>query len=134
VIDNPSCKKKTMSRMTYMQSWKSHRLTSHTWLGLNPQIGRPLSSIVVPLVYFFIYRIKNVLFFIFLMSFSLYLSFKLCKVNLFSIQSVHRKLVQTIFFQNVFFGALYIVYIFQISSLWVVRTKSLINSYKTFHP
>jgi hypothetical protein len=40
--------------MTYMQSWKSHRLTSHTWLGLNPQIGRPLSRIVVPLVYFFI--------------------------------------------------------------------------------
>jgi hypothetical protein len=26
---------------------------SHTWLGLNPQIGRPLSGIVVPLVYFF---------------------------------------------------------------------------------
>jgi hypothetical protein len=37
--------------MTYMRSWKSHRLTSHTWLGLNPQIGRPLSKIVVPLVY-----------------------------------------------------------------------------------
>jgi hypothetical protein len=37
--------------MTYMRSWKSHRLTSHTWLGLNPQIGRrPLSRIVVPLV------------------------------------------------------------------------------------
>jgi hypothetical protein len=32
--------------MTYMQSWKSHRLTSHTWLGLNPQIRRPLSRIV----------------------------------------------------------------------------------------
>jgi hypothetical protein len=31
--------------MTYMRSWKSHRLTSHTWLGLNPQIGRPLSNI-----------------------------------------------------------------------------------------
>jgi hypothetical protein len=43
-----------MSRMTYMQSWKSLRLTSHTWLGLNPQIGRPLSRIVVPLVYFFL--------------------------------------------------------------------------------
>jgi hypothetical protein len=27
--------------MTYMRSWKSLRLTSHTWLGLNPQIGRP---------------------------------------------------------------------------------------------
>jgi hypothetical protein len=39
--------------MTYMPSWKSHRLTSHTWLGLNPQIGRPLSKIVVPLVYLF---------------------------------------------------------------------------------
>jgi hypothetical protein len=40
--------------MTYMRSWKSHRLTSHTWLGLNPQIGRSLSRIVVPLVYFFL--------------------------------------------------------------------------------
>jgi hypothetical protein len=29
--------------MTYIRSWKSHR---HTWLGLNPQIGRPLSRIV----------------------------------------------------------------------------------------
>jgi hypothetical protein len=27
-----------------MRSCKSHRLTSHTWLGLNPQIGRPLSK------------------------------------------------------------------------------------------
>jgi hypothetical protein len=35
-----------------MRSWKSHRLTSHTWLGLNRQIGRPLSRIVEPLVYF----------------------------------------------------------------------------------
>jgi hypothetical protein len=32
--------------MTYMRSWKSHRLTSHAWLGLNPQIGRPLLRIV----------------------------------------------------------------------------------------
>jgi hypothetical protein len=32
--------------MTYMRSWESHRLTSNTWLGLNPQIGRPLSRIV----------------------------------------------------------------------------------------
>jgi hypothetical protein len=40
-----------MSRMTYMRSWKSLRLTSHAWLGLNPQIGRPLSRIVVPLVF-----------------------------------------------------------------------------------
>jgi hypothetical protein len=40
--------------MTYMRSWKSLRLTSHTWLGLNPQIGRPLSRIVVPLVCFFL--------------------------------------------------------------------------------
>jgi hypothetical protein len=39
--------------MTYTRSWKSLRLTLHTWLGLNPQIGRPLSRIVVPLVYFF---------------------------------------------------------------------------------
>jgi hypothetical protein len=35
-----------MSRMTYMRSWKSLRLTSHTWLGLNPQIGRTLLRIV----------------------------------------------------------------------------------------
>jgi hypothetical protein len=52
-----------MSRMTYMRSWKSHRLTSHTRLGLNPQIGRPLSRIVVPLVYFlflFLYYRVNV--------------------------------------------------------------------------
>jgi hypothetical protein len=39
--------------MTYMQSWKSHRLTSHTWLGLNPQIGRPLSSIVGTIIFFY---------------------------------------------------------------------------------
>jgi hypothetical protein len=47
--------------MTYMQSWKSLGLTSHTWLGLNPQIGRPLSRIVVPLVYFvyFLYFWSN---------------------------------------------------------------------------
>jgi hypothetical protein len=32
--------------MSYMRSWKGHRLTSHTYLGLNPQIGRPLSRIV----------------------------------------------------------------------------------------
>jgi hypothetical protein len=32
--------------MTYIPSWKSHRLILHTWLGLNPQIGRPLSRIV----------------------------------------------------------------------------------------
>jgi hypothetical protein len=37
-----------------MRSWKSLRLTSHTWLGLNPQIGRPLSRIVVPLVYLYL--------------------------------------------------------------------------------
>jgi hypothetical protein len=45
--------------MTYMRSWKSHRLTSHTWikkhgwLGLNPQIGRPLSRIVGAIGLFF---------------------------------------------------------------------------------
>jgi hypothetical protein len=44
--------------MTYMRSWKSLRLTSHTWLGLNPQIVRPLSRIVVPLVYFFFFKQK----------------------------------------------------------------------------
>jgi hypothetical protein len=43
-----------MSRMTYMQSWKSHRLTSHTWLGLNPQFGRPLSRIVGAIGLFFL--------------------------------------------------------------------------------
>jgi hypothetical protein len=49
-----------MSRMTYMRSWKSHRITSHTWLGLNPQIGRPLSRIVVPLVYLFMRGVKKI--------------------------------------------------------------------------
>jgi hypothetical protein len=39
--------------MTYMRSCKSHRLTSHTWLGLNPQIGRPLSRIVGAIGLFF---------------------------------------------------------------------------------
>jgi hypothetical protein len=29
------------------------------WLGLNPQIGRPLSRIVVPLVYFFIFMTQT---------------------------------------------------------------------------
>jgi hypothetical protein len=42
-----------------MRSWKSLRLTSHTWLGLNPQIGRPLSRIVVPLVYFLLFSFCN---------------------------------------------------------------------------
>jgi hypothetical protein len=42
-----------MPRMTYMRSWKSHRLPSHTWLGLNPQIGRPLSRIVGAIGLFF---------------------------------------------------------------------------------
>jgi hypothetical protein len=37
---------------------KSLWLTSHTWLGLNPQIGRPLSRIVVPLVYFCLSKVK----------------------------------------------------------------------------
>jgi hypothetical protein len=32
-----------------MRSWKSHRLTNIHGLGLNPQIGRPLSSIIVPM-------------------------------------------------------------------------------------
>jgi hypothetical protein len=39
--------------MTYMRSWKSHRLTSNTWLGLNPQIGRPLSRIVGAIGFFY---------------------------------------------------------------------------------
>jgi hypothetical protein len=40
--------------MTYMRSWKSHRLTSHTWFGLYQQIGRPLSRIVGATGFFFI--------------------------------------------------------------------------------
>jgi hypothetical protein len=46
-----------MSRMTYMRSWKSQRLPSHTWLGLSPQIGRPLSRIVgaIGLLFFFLF-------------------------------------------------------------------------------
>jgi kynureninase len=53
--------------MTYIKSWKSHRLTSHTWLGLNPQIGRPLSRIVgaigfkVIVIYLRIYEYHSVL-------------------------------------------------------------------------
>jgi hypothetical protein len=39
--------------MTYMRGWKSHRLTSHTWLGLTPQIGRPFSRIVGAIGFFF---------------------------------------------------------------------------------
>jgi hypothetical protein len=38
--------------MTYMRSWKSHRLTSYRWLGLNPHIGRPLSRIVGAIGFF----------------------------------------------------------------------------------
>jgi hypothetical protein len=42
-----------MSRMTYMRSWKSlGKVTSHTWLGLTPQIGRPLSRIVGAIGFF----------------------------------------------------------------------------------
>jgi hypothetical protein len=49
-----------MSRMTYMRSCKSHRLTSHnTWLGRNPQIGRPLSRIVGAIGLFFIFLISS---------------------------------------------------------------------------
>jgi hypothetical protein len=42
--------------MTYMRSWKSHRLTSYTRLSLNPQnfIGRPLSRIVGAIGFFFV--------------------------------------------------------------------------------
>jgi hypothetical protein len=48
--------------MTYMRSWKSHRLTSHTWLGLNPQIGRPLSRIVGPIgLLFFLFLCQRYL-------------------------------------------------------------------------
>jgi hypothetical protein len=46
--------------MTYMRIWKSHRLTSHTWIGLNPQIGRP-QGLSVPLVYFYFYLNSGVL-------------------------------------------------------------------------
>jgi hypothetical protein len=45
--------------MTYMWNWKSHRLTSHTWLGLNPQIGRPLSRIVGAIGLFFYLLVKK---------------------------------------------------------------------------
>jgi hypothetical protein len=54
-----------MSRMTYMRSWKSHRFTLHTWLGLNPQIGRPLSRIVGAIglfclcLYFLVYYLNR---------------------------------------------------------------------------
>jgi hypothetical protein len=48
-----------MSRMTYMRTWKSHQLTSHTWLGLNPQIGGPLSRIVGAIGLFFL--LNNIL-------------------------------------------------------------------------
>jgi hypothetical protein len=51
VLTIQSCKKSTMFRMI-MRSWKSHRFTLHTWLGLNPQIERPHSRIVVQLVFF----------------------------------------------------------------------------------
>jgi hypothetical protein len=46
--------------MTYMRSWKSRRLTSHTWLGVNPQIGRPLSRIVGAIdLFFFISSVRK---------------------------------------------------------------------------
>jgi hypothetical protein len=44
-----------------MRSWKSHRLTSHTWLGLNPKIGRPLSRTVGAIgLFLFIISISTV--------------------------------------------------------------------------
>jgi hypothetical protein len=36
-----------------MRSWKRLRLTSHTWLGLNPQIGRP-TTILNPFKFYII--------------------------------------------------------------------------------
>jgi hypothetical protein len=57
VLTIQSFKKLTMSRMIFMRSWKTHRLTHMHGLGLNPQIARPLSRIVVPLVYFFYGRL-----------------------------------------------------------------------------
>jgi hypothetical protein len=39
-----------------MRSWKSHRLTSHTWLGLNLQFGRIVGAIGL----FFFYLFKNI--------------------------------------------------------------------------
>jgi hypothetical protein len=45
--------------MTYMRIWKKSSTYSHTWLGLNPQIGRPLSRIVVPLVYFLFFKVHT---------------------------------------------------------------------------
>jgi hypothetical protein len=47
--------------MTYMRGWKSYRLTSHTWLDLNSQIGRPLSRIVGAIGLFFFLLIFNIL-------------------------------------------------------------------------
>jgi hypothetical protein len=47
-----SCKKYTMSRMTYMRLEKSSTY-SHTWLGLNPQIATPLCHWFI---FWFIYR------------------------------------------------------------------------------
>jgi hypothetical protein len=55
--------------MTYMMSRKNHRLTSHTWLGLTPQIGRPLSRIGGAIGFFRYEEITLKLFF-----------YKLCKV------------------------------------------------------
>jgi hypothetical protein len=47
--------------MTYMWSWKSHRVISHTWLGLNPQIGRPLSRIfgAIGLFFYFLTELEQ---------------------------------------------------------------------------
>jgi hypothetical protein len=41
--------------MTHMRSWKSHRLTSHAWLGLNLQKG-----LSVLLGYFLFLFSKNI--------------------------------------------------------------------------
>jgi hypothetical protein len=59
--------------MTYMRSWKSHRLTSHTWLGLNPHIGRPLSRIVGAIGLFFFMKVDK--------NFQKYDKKKICPTN-----------------------------------------------------
>jgi hypothetical protein len=48
--------------MTFMRSWKSLRLTSHTWLGLNPQIGdlsQGLSWFIGLFLVYFIFSVAS---------------------------------------------------------------------------
>jgi hypothetical protein len=55
-IDNPVLEKiNHVSNNLYAELEKSSTY-SHTWLGINPQTGRPLSRMVVPLIYWFIFH------------------------------------------------------------------------------